>query len=174
MSTLKVGTIQSTTGNTGLTIANDGTVLPKACAFQMKSTVAQSIANATEVQIAFGQTNFDTNSIVDLSNNRVVITTATAGIWDLRFVSRIANTNPYRHLSFIKKNGNNLAYHEANQYTQGTGAYQSVEVNCLANLANGDVLTFFMYHAYGSARNTEVGGTNDIDIRAEGFRIGTL
>ena len=160
MSTLKVGTIQSITGNTGLTIANDGTVLPKACAFQMKPSSAKSIPNATETLIEFQTTIFDTHSIVDLSNNRVAITTATAGIWDLRFVSRIANTVPYRHLSFIKKNGSNLAYHEANQYTQGTGGYQSVEVNCLANLANGDVLTFFMYHAYGSARNTEVGGTN--------------
>ena len=51
MSTLKVGTIQSTTGNTGLTIANDGTVLPKACAFQMTPTSVQTIANQTDIII---------------------------------------------------------------------------------------------------------------------------
>ena len=174
MSTLKVGTIQSTTGNTGLTIAIDGTVLPKACAFQMKPSSQKSIPNATETLIEFGTTVFDTHSIVDLGNNRVVITTATAGIWDLRFVSRIENGVPFRQISFIKKNGNNLVYHEASNYSQTTGAYQSVEANCLANLVNGDILTFHMYHGQGSAKNTEIGGTNDLDIRAEGFRVGTL
>ena len=174
MSTLKVGTIQSTTGNTGLTIANDGTVLPKACAFKINPTSAQSIANATQVTIAFAETQIDTHSIVDLSNNRVVITAATAGLWNIRFVSRISNALPPRHISYIIKNGTTIAVEESTTYSQTTGTYGSVPVRCLVDLANGDILTFAMYHNYGSARNTELGSDGETDIRAEGFRIGTL
>ena len=96
MSTLKVGTIQSTTGNTGLTIANDGTVLPKACAFQMTPTAVQAIPNQTDTQFVFGASAIDTHSIVDLSNNRVVITSATAGLYYLSFVYRLENVVPFR------------------------------------------------------------------------------
>ena len=158
MSTLKVGTIQSTTGNTGLTIANDGTVLPKACAFQMTPTGVQTIANQTDTQFYFGQSNIDTHSITDLSNNRVVITTAT-----------------------IKKNGNVIAVFQATQYSQTTIPDSSTKVDTLVNLANSDVLTFHAWHGHGVTQSTSddsfdnsTAATFGVNNRAEGFRIGTL
>ena len=173
MSTLKVGTIQSTTGNTGLTIANDGTTLPKACAFSMLVNTGQSIPNTTDTQVLFQVSNFDTNSIIDLSNNRVVITTATAGLWFLSFTTRFNLTTPYRHYNEIKKNGTSIAAFEQANYSQAAQAYQSCTVSGIFNLANADVLTFFVYHAYGSNRSFNIGNGND-SVRAEGFRVGTL
>ena len=181
MSTLKVGTIQSTTGNTGLTIANDGTVLPKACAFQMTPTAVQAIANQTDTPFAFGQSNIDTHSITDLSNNRVVITTATAGLWFLSFVYRLENVVPARQSASIKKNGNVIAVFQSTQYSQTTTPDSSTKVDTLVNLANSDVLTFHAWHGHGASQNTSddsfdnsTAATFGVNNRAEGFRIGTL
>ena len=72
MSILKVGTIQSTTGNTGLTMANDGTVSLTVlfkCLLLLKISESQ---NQTDTQFVFNSST-DTHSIVDLSNNRAII-----------------------------------------------------------------------------------------------------
>ncbi len=181
MSTLKVATIQSTTGNTGLTIANDGTVLPKACAFQIIPNTVQSIANETDTQFAFQASSIDTHSISDLSNNRVVITTATAGLWFLSFVYRLENVVPFRQSATIKKNGNVIAVFQHTQYSQTTIPDSSTKVDTLVNLANSDVLTFHAWHGHGATQNTSddsfdnsTAATFGINNRAEGFRIGTL
>ena len=176
MSTLKVGTIQSTAGNTGLTIANDGTTLPKACAFFMSPNQNQSIANSTETQVTFEVANYDTNSIIDLSNNRVVITTATAGLWFLSFTTRLNSSVPFRHYNIIKKNGNDLVVYEQANYSQTTGAYQSCTVQGTFNLVNSDALTFFIYQGQGSTKNMQNGTNsgNGVEVSASGFRVGTL
>tara|TARA_B100000035_G_scaffold102844_1_gene87274 strand:+ start:5649 stop:6194 length:546 start_codon:yes stop_codon:yes gene_type:complete len=181
MSTLKVGTIQSTTGNTGLTIANDGTVLPKACAFQMTPTSVQTIANQTDTTFYFNTAGIDTHSITDVSNNRVVITTATAGLWFLSFVYRLENVVPFRQSATIKKNGNVIAVFQATQWSQTTIPDSSTKVDTLVNLANGDVLTFHAWHGHGATQSTSDDSfdntttvTFGVNNRAEGFRIGTL
>ena len=181
MSTLKVGTIQSTTGNTGLTIANDGTVLPKACAFQMTPTSVQTIANQTDTTFYFDTAGIDTHSITDLSNNRVVITTATAGLWFLSFVYRLENVVPFRQSANIKKNGNVIAVFQHTQYSQTTIPDSSTKVDTLVNLANSDVLTFHAWHGHGATQSTSddsfdnsTAATFGVNNRAEGFRIGTL
>ena len=78
----------------------------KACAFQMTPTGVQTIANQTDTTFYFGAAGIDTHSITDLSNNRVVITTATAGLWFLSFVYRLDKKVPFRQSATIKKNGN--------------------------------------------------------------------
>tara|TARA_B100001248_G_C27202585_1_gene371986 strand:+ start:111 stop:656 length:546 start_codon:yes stop_codon:yes gene_type:complete len=181
MSTLKVGTIQSTTGNTGLTIANDGTVLPKACAFQMTPTVVQAIPNQSDTQFVFGASAIDTHSIVDLSNNRVVITSATAGLYYLSFVYRLENVVPFRQSAFIKKNGNIIAVFMSTDYSQTTIPDSSNKVDTIVNLANSDILTFHVWQGHGASQNTSDDSFDNSTAlgfgqsnRAEGFRIGTL
>ena len=181
MSTLKVATIQSTTGNTGLTIANDGTVLSKACAFKISPTSVQTIANETDTQFYFDQDEIDTHNITDLSNNRVVITTATAGLWFLSFVFRLENVVPFRQSATIKKNGNVIAVFQHTQYTQTTIPDSSTKVDTIVNLANSDILTFHAWHGHGATQSTSDDSFDNtstvgfpVNNRAEGFRIGTL
>lgn len=180
-SVLKVNEIQSTAGNTGFTIATDGTPLPKACAFQMTPTGVQTIANQTDTTFYFGAAGIDTHSITDLSNNRVVITTATAGLWFLSFVYRLDNVVPFRQSATIKKNGNIIAVFQATQYSQTTIPDSSTKVDTLVNLANSDVLTFHAWHGHGATQSTSddsfdnsTAATFGVNNRAEGFRIGTL
>ena len=180
-SILKVNEIQSTAGNTGLTIATDGTPLPKACAFQITPTAVQAIANQTDTQFVFNSAPIDTHSIVDLSNNRVVITSATAGLYYLSFVYRLENVVPFRQSATIKKNGNVIAVFQHTQYSQTTIPDSSTKVDTLVNLVNNDILTFHAWQGHGASQNTSddsfdnsTAATFGVNNRAEGFRIGTL
>ena len=74
----------------------------------MTPTGVQTIANQTDTTFYFGN-GIDTHSITDLSNNRVVITTITTGLWFLSFVYRLDNVVPFRQSITIKKNGNIIA-----------------------------------------------------------------
>jgi hypothetical protein len=168
-SILKVNEIQSTSGNTGFTIATDGTPLPKACAFQMYASSAQSITGSTEMTYEWDTVGFDTHSITDASNNRVVITDATAGIWFLSFTSRLNNSVPFRHINYIKVNSNTPIMFEETMYSQTTGASSSCTASGFTSLVSGDVIIGRIYQQH-STTNTEYGISAG---RLEGFRIGT-
>jgi len=171
-SILKVNEIQHTGGTSAMTIASNGIVNPKACAFQMYSSVAQSISNGTETTYAFNVTTFDTNSIIDLSNNRVVITSDTAGLWFLSFTSRLNSSAPPRHINYIKVGSTTPIMFE--QYSEG-GAVTSGSSSCtasgLVSLASGDVVIGRLYMDHGGNRYTETGISAG---RLEGYRIGTV
>jgi hypothetical protein len=171
-SILKVNEIQHTGGTSAMTIASNGIVNPKACVFQMYSSAVQSIPTSTETTYAWNVTTFDTNSIVDLSNNRVVITSDTAGLWFLSFTSRLKNSAPPRHINYIKVNNNVAVMFE--QYSEG-GAVTSGSSSCtasgLVSLSSGDVVIGRLYMDHGSSRDTETGISA---ARLEGYRIGTV
>ena len=177
MSTLKVGTIQDhTNSNTALSIDSSGLVtapvgiVPKACAFSMHATSAQSLAGVTEITYEWDASAFDTNGITDLPNNRVVITAATAGLWFLSFTSRINNSVPFRHINYIKVNGSVAIMQEQTMYSQTTGASSSCTAAGLQQLSDGDIIIARIYHGH-STKNTEYGYSQ---ARLEGFRIGTV
>lgn len=174
-SILKVNEIQHTGGTSAMTIDSAGIINPKGCAFYMYQDTAQSVANTTEVQIAFQQELFDTHgSIINLAQNRVDFPSGTEGIWYISFTWRLSSTVPYRHIAYVNKNNTSssgsseyLKFEQAN-YSQTTGASQSVTASGLVSLASGDYLTFTGYHGYGSARNTASGRA---DTYASGFRV---
>ena len=171
-SILKVDEIQNTGGTTGLTIDSSGFILPKAVAFQMHQTSAQSLSDSTETQYTFDASSIDTNSIVDLTNNRVVITAATAGLYWLSFTSRLNSSAPPRQVNYIKVGGSTkLMFEENSGASAGTTGSQSVTAAGLVSLSSGDVLTYHVYHTHGSSRNTETGVSAG---RAEGYRIGSV
>lgn len=179
MSTLNVTNIKSADGTSGLSIANSTGVITlpsapliKACAFKMHPSGNQSMGNGAETAFAFGTAAIDTNSIVDLSNNRVVITAATAGLWWLSFTTRLKNSSPQRHVIYIKVNGSSKFTFEENQSGDGTtSGSQSLATGGIFGLSSGDILTYHLYHNQGSARDIEFGVDSS---RAEGYRIGTL
>jgi hypothetical protein len=171
-SVLKVDAIQNTAGTSALTIDSSGFTLPKAVAFQMHPSANQSMADASETAFAFGTTTIDPASIVDLSNNRVVITAATAGLWWLSFTCRLKNSAPPRQVVYIKVGGSTkLMFEENSGASAGTTGSQSVTASGLWNLSSGDALTYAVYHSHGSARDIEYDLSSS---RAEGFRIGSI
>ena len=170
-SVLKVDAIQNTAGTSALTIDSGGFILPKAVAFQMHPTSSQTLTNGVEAQIAFQASNIDTNNIVDLSNNRVVITAATAGLYWLSFTFRLSNSAPARIVNYVKVNGTQKLVGEENSNTSGTTGSQSNTVSGLVSLSSGDALTYHIFHNHGADRVNETGVTN---IRAEGYRIGSV
>lgn len=174
-SVLKVNEIQHTGGTSALTVASDGIINPKGCAFYMWQDTLQSVSDVTETAIQFQQELFDTHGgIVNLAQNRVDFPSGTEGIWYISFTWRLSSTVPFRHIAYVNKNntsssGNSeyLKFEQSN-YSQTTGASQSVTASGLISLAAGDYLTFTGYHGYGSARNTAAGRA---DTYASGFRV---
>ena len=174
-SVLKVNEIQHTGGTSALTVASDGIINPKGCAFYMYQDTAQSVTQVTETLIQFQQELFDTHGgIVNLAQNRVDFPSGTEGIWYISFTWRLNSTVPFRHIAYVNKNATSssgnadyLKFENA-QYSQTTGASSSVTASGLISLAASDYLTFTGYHGYGSARNTSAGRT---DTYVSGFRV---
>ena len=168
---LDLATIKDSTGtNTAMTIDSSGFVKAKTCAFRMHQSTAQSLSHATNTTLTFDTSDIDTASIIDLTNNKVVITAATAGLWYLDFTFCMTNTIAFRQTAFIYVNGTAIARHEPPAYSQTTGAYPSANVHTLHELSSGDEITFTGYHAYGSARSTYADA--GLSTVAQGYRIG--
>tara|TARA_B100000035_G_C21007090_1_gene557809 strand:- start:593 stop:1453 length:861 start_codon:yes stop_codon:yes gene_type:complete len=163
--TLKGGTTDA------LTIGSTGLVKAHTCAFRIYQNTAQSLSNGVVTVLNFTHTAIDSDSLVDLSNNKVVITAATAGLWYLDVTWRIENTVPFRGAAYIEINGVRKSSFEQANYSQTTQAYQSHNSHLIADLSSGDEVTFHAYQAYGSARNTEDGESN---VFAQGYRIGMI
>jgi len=146
-----------------------GTSAPEAVAFQMHPSQNQSLSDSTEETFEFGTASIDTNSIVDLTNNKVVITAETAGLYWLSFTARIKNSAPPRQVVYIKVNGSVVFTQEENSAASaGTGGSQSVTTSGLCSLSSGDELTYCVYHTHGSALDIEESVHSS---RAEGYRI---
>ena len=171
-STLRVNELQNLNGATGMTIDTSGIILPKCLAFQMHPSANQSLANGAESPFAFGTASIDPAGIVDLPNNRVVITDATAGLWWLSFTCRLKNSAPPRQVVYIAVNGTTIYNAEENSgASAGTNGSQSVTACGLHNLSSGDAITYKVYHNHGSNRDIEFSLSS---TRAEGYRVGTL
>jgi hypothetical protein len=136
----------------------------------LKSAGNQSISNATTTEVTWGTANIDTDSIADLSNNRVVITAATAGTWwigcGLYYSSR-----PPRGILYIYKNGSNYAGFEHVGSGTGSTTYPTVFGSAaVMQVTSGDTISINTYHNYGSALNITDGSTG---TWFNGFRITT-
>lgn len=169
-SILGVETLQHTNGTTAATIDSNGFVKAKTCAFRMHQSTAQSLTNNAVTTLTFDNSDIDTASIIDLTNNKVVITAATAGLWYLDFTFCMDDTVSFRQTALIAVNGTHVARHERGYYSQTTGAYPSANVHTLHELSSGDEITFLAFHAYGSARSTYVDA--GLSTFAQGYRIG--
>ena len=157
-----------------------GVIDIKPCTFAMTSNTAQSLPNSSQTTITFDRTMHDSHSIVDLSNNKVVITAETQGIWFLRAQWTFDNTCPDRRQCSIRvtpdKFGSSyLVITEDNRNGDTTGVNPATVASYIGLLESGDSVYVTAYHTYGSSRNT-VGssGTSQNYNFLRGFRIGQL
>ena len=90
---------------------------PRTCAFRMYPNAAQSLAHGTVTVLNFTNTSFDSDNLLDLSNNKVVITATTAGLWYLDITLRMSNTVAYRQTTQILVNGSAIVQGEQGFYS---------------------------------------------------------
>lgn len=172
MSQINVDTIAPTT--TG------GAVNLKPCTFAMAQGSAQSLANNTQTTLTFDRTMHDSHSIVDLTNNKIVITAATAGIWFIQaqwtFDSTCADRRQCNiRVSPDKFGSSYLVVSEDNRNGDGTGVNPATVGSYLGLLESGDEVYVTAWHSYGSSRNTQPStGTSQNYTFFRGFRIGQL
>mgnify|MGYP003142361003 FL=1 len=124
--------------------------------FKLTSTVNQSLANATEVQLTFNSAPIDTNSITSTANNNVTITASTAGTWLIMAQSRLAE-RPGRHQLLLQKNDSLILMSEKSSNDAGSGANPTLEMIGILALSSGDVLTLEHYQSSGGSLNTVAG-----------------
>jgi len=172
MSTLAVDIIEPKTSG--------GAVNLKPCTFAMTSNSAQSLPNASQTTLTFDRTMHDSHSIVDLANNKIVITSATQGIWFIQAQWTFDNTCPDRRQCNIRvspdKFGSSyLTIVEDNRNGDATGINPATVATYIGLLESGDSVYVTAYHSYGSARNTQPStNTSQNYTFLRGFRIGEL
>ena len=179
MSTLKVGTIQSTTANTAMTISSDGTFKPeKIPAFRVHTTSNVSASSGSWTNIPLNTTSgtgvqgFDTHSM--MSNNNINITAATAGIYFFTGHVRMVNTVPYRLIVRILRVADQVIVLQSevgNEHPNLTGRYQSVQTNGLVQCSAGDVFQMDFYQNNESGNSQSATGVNSHETFMSGFRI---
>lgn len=159
MSTLKVGAIQSATGNTAITLANDGTPTlaspPIITAPILLCAFSNSTISSTGI-IPFNQINYDTANAHNTSTS--VYTCPRAGYYEVAFNYLLRNCTS-GHRTNVRKNGNiqNVSWDSSNTgrslvwtfvNTGEVNITASTIVQCAASdtldvhltyLANGDI-----------------------------------
>lgn len=111
-------------------------------------TAAQSIANATVSKILIDATSFDTDSIVDTTNSKIIPTKA--GYYSVRSLCTIPSTNAMLMVAYIRKNGINVI--EARNNSGRTGDSLSTSLGGIVEM-NGstDYLELYVWQDSGGA-----------------------
>lgn len=154
-------TIDLTTKITGtLPIANGGTGNIIKPYFKLQKSSNQSTPNGATVTVTWETSVYDTASIVDLTNNRVNITSATEGLWYVQanIMTDILN---FRQVVDLRKNSSGIArFERATQTVANNGSRApNISVNTIIEVANGDNL---------DVSYISVNGTNTISSTASG------
>jgi len=173
-SILKVSQIQDpTNGNTALTVDANGYIFPKLPHFLIRNTSAQSIATATYARAEFNDTVLDTHNFADLTNNKIVFNSTTAGVYQINFGGKVGNSTANRIGYWIRKEGsmNTGPYIGYFEIGKTTSTYSYPTFNFIYQFNNGDFLELDMYHDQGSTLATYP-ASQAIGFFMSGFKIG--
>ncbi len=172
VSTAKIanGAVDLTSKVTGvLPVANGGAASTPI--FQISSTASQSIPNNSGTLLTFNTVNIDTHSITDVANNKVTITSATAGYYMLHAKWTVDNYSPFRSLVEIRINNVTKFVTEQAQYGVSSSTNQTNLTTGIINLVNGDEITVKVLQGSGSAKDS-LGSSNGPAYNfLQGFRI---
>lgn len=153
-------------------VTSGGLVQVSTVIFQISSTQSQTIAHNTVTQLTFNTANIDTHGITDIGNNRVTITSATAGYYMLHAKWTVDNRSPFRSLVSIEVNGTTKFVTEQAQYSQTTATNQTNLTTGIINLVNGDDITVNVLHGYGS-NSDSLGSSHGPSYNfLQGYRLG--
>jgi len=153
----------------GATIANSGTATGfgvNTPAFQMSATSSQNISNTTQTTVAFDTTLFDTDSGVDLSNNKYVIPTGKGGkYYFYASVRRTAWTSSRCYISF-RVNNSDVYYAE-----NGNDSFQTVYGAITLNLSASDEILVQYYHDNGSTQSLNGSSATQHKVFFGGYKL---
>ena len=146
-----------------LPVANGGTGLSSAVTtpyFKLTKDGNQSTPNGATVIVTWQNTIYDTSSIVSISNDRVIITSETAGLY---FVGASVQQNVlnFRQVVALRKNGSSIARSEVATQTVANNGSRAPTLNLhtIIELANNDYLDVLYI---------SVNGTNTINLDSTG------
>ena len=168
MSTLKVGTIQSTTGNTALSIGSTGVVTTGVKhAFYMYRSTSQVIVHAAGASlIELDAQRINEGNGVNLGTHRYTVPAGGDGIYVLHAHGRL-NSGVDGNCSvglYVNGSGVVTAYYH-NEY------YDGYNVTTLRNLSAGDYVQMKMANSTGG--NLNAGGADAGDnVFMWGYRLG--
>ena len=170
---LKVDTIQSSGGTTGLTIDSSGYLFAKLPHFCIKQTTVQSFDSSQYNRVAFQNTVADTHSFADLANDRINFTSTTAGVYQVHFGGKMENISSARVGYWIRKEGvaNTGPYIGYFEAESSSASYIFPTFSFIFPFAAGDFLELDLYHTHGSARNSYIAGA-ELGFFMSGVRIG--
>lgn len=165
MSTLKVGAIQSATGNSAITIANDGTPTLASPAI-ITAPIILSARSGTDISsagiIPYNLVNIDTASAHNTSTSQY--TCPRAGYYEVAF-SYLLRQCTSGHRTNVRKNGiiQNVGWDSSNVNRSlvwtyvGTGAEVNIAASTIVQCAQNDILDV---HLYFIANGDIYGNTN--------------
>ena len=141
-------------------------VMKNTPAFQMSATSNQSISNGTQTTVAFDSILFDTDSGVDLSNNKYVIPTGKGGKYYLyACIRRNAWTSTRSYISF-RVNGSDVYYAE-----NGNDTFQTVYGFITLNLSASDEILVQYYHDNGGTQNLNGSSATEHKVFFGGYKL---
>ena len=148
-------------GTAGQALLGVGTTLsfgfPSPPSARAYHNAAQSIANATNVALAFNSERFDTDTIHDTATNNSRLTCKTAGKYLVNAnVSFAANATGFRQLTIVLNGVTEIA--ALWLPNQGAGLATTVVVSTLYDLAVNDYIQAFAYQTSGGALDVSVVG----------------
>ena len=154
ISNIRVPAISSSTGNSALTIAADGTFLPQKvpCAFMYRNASGGNASASSWTKIPFDAEEFDVGSIADTSDSRFEFTTATAGIYFFSASIRITQTSILnRFILAIRKNGGTYLGQTEIGVPDITGSlYPQIQADTIVSVADGDYVDAAYYITGGN------------------------
>ena len=173
MSTLRVGAIQSVTGTQAASIDNNGYLFAKLPHFLIRNTSAQSIPNTAYTRAEFNDTVLDTHSFSDLTNNKIVFNSTTAGVYQINFGGKVNNASAARIGYWLRKEGvmNTGPYIGYFEIEANASNYAYPTFSFIYQFNAGDFLELDMYHTHGSALSTYP-PSQAIGFFMSGVRIG--
>jgi len=154
MSTLKVGTIQDhANSNTAITIGSDGFIIPKIRTLVISKNGNQNISAASSTTVTTWNTHVQSGLTWDDGNNRVNISTAQAGTYEIHYqLSAYMPSNDGGDIrANVLKNGTKEfgAYNLVVQGSTGTNPFDlrhyTMDVHGFVTVTNGDNISFEAY-----------------------------
>ena len=157
--------VQSEGINLADTFNFTGTVTPNNTpSFRMYSSASQSITNSTATKVGFNNTEWDTNSGVDLSNDRFTVPSGGAGKYYLLGEVLVDTTADFRLNLYIYKNGSEVRMHGGNHQEGDDG----MQINGIVDLSVGDYVELYCWQNSGVTKNI-IGGDRYKEF--QGFRL---
>ena len=173
LSKVYVNNIHNKAGTHAMSIDANGYLFAKLPHFLMRNTSAQSIPNTTYTRAEFNDSVLDTHSFVDLTNNKIVFNSTTAGVYQINFGGKVNNASAARIGYWLRKEGvmNTGPYIGYFEMEADASNYAYPTFSFIHKFESDEFLELDMYHTHGSALSTYP-QSQAIGFFMSGVRIG--